>query len=215
MRVRKVITRSGRGIRGKFPSRKLGKQVYWECLPERDAILMFEVHPLVLSYQEQPFFDIYYDEAGMAYECYPDFLLKTVGGAEVVVEVKRKADLARPSVSRKLELIAAHYASQGRTYRVLVDEEIRREPLHGNLQQLWEASRAFEIPGSAYQSVDELSSLCVYTVGTLAQTLGSEQVVFALIATGRLRANLEAPLNSTSSVWTPNNTEAGDGAFSI
>jgi len=215
MRVRKVITRSGRGIRGKFPSRKLGRQVYWESPLERDAILMFEVHPLVLSYQEQPFLEIYYDEAGVAYECYPDSLLQTVGGAEIVVEVKRKADMTRPSVKRKLELIAAHYASQGRAYRVITEEEIRREPLHSNLQRLWDASRAFEITASVHLAVDELSSLNVYTVVTLAQMLGSEQVIFALIAMGRLRANLEEPLNSSSSVWTPNNTEAGDGAFSI
>lgn len=215
MRVRKVITRSGRGIRGKFPSRKLARQIYWECPPERDAILLFELHPLVLSYQEQPFVDTYYDETGMAYKCYPDFLLQTVGGAEIVVEVKRKADLARPSIKRKLALIAAHYAHQGRDYRVITEDVIRRQPLHANLQKLWDFVRAFQISTSVHAAVDGLSSQRVYTVAALAQMLGSEQVVIALIATGRLRANLEEPLTSTSNVWIPNNREAGDGSFPI
>lgn len=215
MRVRKVITRSGRGIRGKFPSRKLGRQVYWESTLERDAILMFELHPLVLSYQEQPLADTYYDEVGEAFECYPDFLLQTVGGAEILIEVKRNADLARSSIKRKLGLIAAHYANRGRDYRVITEMRIRREPLHGNLKRLWEATRAFQITDSVHAVVDGLSGEHVYTVATLACLLGNEQTGLALIATGRLRANLEKPLTSASSVWLPNNREAGDGSFPI
>lgn len=215
MRVRKVITRSGRGIRGKFPSRKLGRQVYWESPLERDAILMFELHPLVLSYQEQPLADTYYDEGGEAFECYPDFKLQTVGGAEILIEVKRNADLARSSIQRKLGLIAVHYANQGRDYRVITEVSIRREPLHGNLQRLWEATRAFEINSSVHEVVDVLSSKHVYTLATLARLLGNEQAGLALIATGRLRANLDEPLTPAASVWIPNNREAGDGSFSI
>lgn len=215
MRVRKVVTRSGRGIRGKFPSRKLGQQVYWESLLERDAILMFELHPLVLSYQEQPLVDTYYDEAGGVYQCYPDFLLQTVGGTEILVEVKRNADLARPSVKRKLGLIAAHFADQGRDYRVITESTIHREPLHSNLQRLWESARAFVISSIVHSGIDDLSAHHVYSVATLARIFGSEQAAFALIAMGRLRANLEEPLTSATSVWIPTNREAGDGSFSI
>ena len=215
MRVRKVITRSGRGIRGKFPSRKLGRQVYWESTLERDAILMFELHPLVLSYQEQPLVETYYDEVGGVFECYPDFLLQTVGGNELLVEVKRDADLARPSIKRKLGLIAAHYADQEREYRVITESVIRREPLHSNLQRLWESARALVISPIVHSVIDELSAHHVYSVTTLTRILGSEQAVFALIAKGRLRANFEEPLTSASSVWIPTNREAGDGSFSI
>lgn len=215
MRVRKVVTRSGRGMRGKFPSRKLGQHVHWESTRERDAILMFELHPLVLSYQEQPSADTYYDDEGTAHTCYPDFLLRTVGGKELLIEVKRSADLARPSIKRKLALIAMRYAELGRTYRVITEHEIRREPLHGNLQLLWEALRAMVIPPAAHRAVGELSPQRVYTVADLVPLLGDEKTVYAFIALGRLRTNLEARLNRASPVWTLENTEAGDGAFSI
>lgn len=215
MRVRKVVTRSGRGMRGKFPSRKLGQHVHWESTRERDAILMFELHPLVLSYQEQPSADTYYDDEGTAHTCYPDFLLRTVGGKELLIEVKRSADLARPSIKRKLALIAMRYAELGRTYRVITEHEIRREPLHGNLQLLWEAVRAMVIPPAAHRAVGELSPQRVYTVADLVPLLGDEKTVYAFIALGRLRTNLEARLNRESPVWTLENTEAGDGAFSI
>ncbi len=215
MRVRKVVTRSGRGMRGKFPSRKLGQHVHWESTRERDAILMFELHPLVLSYQEQPSADTYYDDEGTAHTCYPDFLLRTVGGKELLIEVKRSADLARPSIKRKLALIAMRYAELGRTYRVITEHEIRREPLHSNLQLLWEAVRAIVLPPAAHCAVGELSPQRMYTVADLVPVLGNQQTVYALIALGRLRTNLEVQMNQTSFVWTPDNLEAGDGAFSI
>lgn len=101
MRARRVITRSGRGIRIKFPSKKLGKQVHCESPLERDAVLQFEMHPLVASYQEQPSEETYYDEFGNARSCYPDFLLRLINGSEVLVEVKRKIDLSRPKISQK------------------------------------------------------------------------------------------------------------------
>jgi hypothetical protein len=63
--------------------------------------------------------------------------------------------------------------------------------------------------------VDALSGKHVYTLATLARLLGNEQAGLALIATGRFRANLDEPLTSASSVWIPNNREAGDGSFPI
>ena len=119
MRARRVITRTGRGIRGKFPSRKLQKQVHWESPLERDAVLQFEMHPLIATYQEQPSEETYYDERGTARICYPDFLLRLTDGSEAWVEVKRKVDLSRTKIKRKLELIALRFAEQGRIYSVL------------------------------------------------------------------------------------------------
>jgi hypothetical protein len=215
MRVRKVITRSGRGIRGKFPSRKLGKQVYWESTLERDAILLFEMHPLVLSYQEQPLLDTYYDEERLPHDCYPDFLIRTIDGREVLVEIKYHNDLNRPDTRRRLALIAMHYTELGKSYRVITEKVIRREPLLGNLQRLWEASRVFQVSSHARYMLKNLDAQRVYTVASLAGTLGGEAAVMALIATGRLRANLDEPLTSSARVWTPLNREAGDGSFSI
>ena len=215
MRVRKVVTRSGVNIRGKFPSRKLNKPVHWECLPERDAILMFEMHPLVLSYQEQPLKETYYDEAGMPHQCYPDFLLRLVGGSELIVEVKRTVDLNRPSVKRKLGQIALRFSELGRPYRVITEGDIRREPLHSNLKRLWKSVRSIRIGRETLDVIDALSSRRSYTVRELAESLRSEQDVYALIGQGYLRTNLETELTANSKVWTATNEEAGDGAFSI
>ena len=213
MRARRVITRSGRGIRGKFPSRKLQKQVHWESPLERDAVLQFEMHPLIATYQEQPSEEAYYDECGSARVCYPDFLLRLIDGSQVWVEVKRKVDLSRTKIKRKLELIALRFAEQGRAYRILSEDNIHREPLHTNLEELWKATKAVRIDTSVHSVVNGLSNHRLYTTAELSVLLGDEQMVLAFIAQGRLRTNLELQLSPTSKVWTALNKEAGDGSF--
>jgi hypothetical protein len=215
MRARKVITRSGRKIRGKFPSRKLGKQVHWESPLERDAIVMFEVHPLVLMFQEQPIEEIYYDSEGQPHKCYPDFLLKTVGGQELLVEVKRSADLIRPSVRSKLERIALHFEQKGMPYRVITETEIHRQPLRANVERLWDALRSVQINDAARAIVQGLRADRLYRSSELVAQLGSEGVLLALIGSGALRTNLEADWTPESIVWRSKNKEAGDGSFSI
>lgn len=215
MRSRKVITRSGRKIRGKFPSRKLGKQVHWESPLERDAIVMFEMHPQVLSYQEQPIEEIYYDSKGLPRRCYPDFLLQGLGGQDLLVEVKRNADLNRPSVREKLELISLHFEQQGRPYRVITETEIHRQPLRANLARLWDALRDVQVSDAARAVVLGLSPDRLYQSADLATEVGGEQVLLALIARGSLRIEFESLWTTASKVWLPQNREAGDGSFSI
>lgn len=215
MRVRKVITRSGRGLRGKFPSKKIRAMVHWECPLERHAIMLFEMHPLVCSYQEQPSEEIYYDAEGIARSCYPDFLLRLVHGGEILVEIKRGVDLKRQSVTNKLELISLRFAEQERPYRILSEEQILREPLRSNLQELWEAQRATSISPEIDAS---LASLCYtkrFTLKELTAIIGSQQLVLVAIATGRLRTDLEQPLAMESLVWSSKNVEAGDGAYKL
>jgi len=215
MRARKVITRSGRGIRGKFPSKKMDKVVHWESLLERDAIMLFEMHPLVVSYQEQPSEEIYYDTSGQARSCYPDFLLRLTHGGQILVEIKRNIDLKRTSVTEKLQLIALRFAEQERPYRILSETQIHREPLRSNLQDLWEARRIACIGAEAAAAIDALGVTQQLTLKELTAVIGDKQLVLAAIADGRLRTDLEKPLGPASLVWSSKNWEAGNGAFEL
>ena len=215
MRARKVITRSGRGIRGKFPSKKMDKVVHWESLLERDAIMLFEMHPLVVSYQEQPSEEIYYDTSGQARSCYPDFLLRLTHGGQILVEIKRNIDLKRTSVTEKLQLIALRFAEQERPYRILSETQIHREPLRSNLQDLWEARRIACIGAEAAAAIDALGVTQQFTLKELTALIGNKQLVLAAIAGGRLRTDLEQPLSPASLVWSSRNWEAGNGAFEL
>jgi hypothetical protein len=215
MRSRKVITRSGRKIRGKFPSIKLRRTVHWESLLERDAILLFEFHPLVLRYQEQPLMELYYDSRGVQRACYPDFLLNFTGGDELLVEVKSRSQLARQSVRARLDEIARHFAAQGRSYRVISEETIRRQPLHDNLKLL-ERARQVQLDHPAdEQLTEQLDPRRLYSLGELERLMGTDSAALNLVAKGLMRTDLERPLVCDSQLWLATNTEAGHGAFLI
>jgi hypothetical protein len=213
MRVRKVITRSGRHHRGKFPSFKLKRTVHWESMLERDAILHAEYHPLVLSYQEQPCVLHYYDTQGEVRNYVPDLRLDLDDGSELFVEVKPSARLQRPDVKGKLEAVAHSLAEQGLRFRVLTEKELRREPLYGNLQRLHEAVRSHKVTGLLQSAA--LPSGQRWTLGQFIRSMANEAQAFALLGLGYLRADLEKELDDGASVWLEGCEEASDGSFRI
>lgn len=215
MRARKVVTRSGKRFRGKYPSLKVKRTVHWESFIERDAIVHFEFHPLVISYQEQPSEEFYYNEKGIQCSCFPDFLLKFASGAELLVEIKPKKKLRSQKLRQKLDLIARRFAEQGRAYRVLTDEDIRRQPLFENLKRLRDAQRLRRSDDSVAESNSPFGPHSTQSLGELTLVLGDEDTVLSLVAAGTLRMNLEQPLTPASLVWAAGNTEAGNGAFQI
>lgn len=212
-RVRKVVTRSGRHHRGKFPSFKLKRTVHWESMLERDAILHLEYHPLVLAYQEQPCVLHYYDDGGEVRQYVPDFHVELDDGSDLYIEVKPESKLCKPDVNRKLKAIAASLAEREIRFRVLTERDIRREPLYGNLQRLHEATRCHQVTG-ALQGV-ALPAGDRWTLGQFVRSLMSDAKAFALLGLGHVRANLEAELTDNSMVWLEGCEEEDDGAFLI
>ena len=163
MRVRKVVNRSGKKFRGKFPSKKVGRMIQWESLLERDAILWFEYHPSVAMYAEQPRVLLYYDKAGQQHKYVPDFRIELRNGTTVEVEVKPFTKLADRDVAAKLACIALQYQQMGANYRILTEREIRAQPrfsvftaLHRaatqlvclNARQQWLLSEAADLLGA-------------------------------------------------------------------
>ena len=127
MRVRRVVTRRGRHIRGYFPSKKMQRMVAWESQLERDALLLLELSPGVVSYQEQPEQLSYWD--GEVIRSYvPDFWVLLQDEHSLFIEIKPLSELLRPTVREKYTQIAQQLQAQGRDYRLLTEQEIRHEP---------------------------------------------------------------------------------------
>ncbi len=215
-RVRRIVTRSGGGFRGKFASRKLGRMVHYQSLLERDAILHLEYHPAVLAYQEQPSEETYYDAEHNPRAYFPDFLVVLVGTAAFNIEVKPHEKLQTAKVRDKLGRVAQRMAEQGRTFRVWTQHEIRREPLFTNLRRLHELRR----PSLQAAAVEPLvraarADAVSFELNELIERFGSEAEVLRLLAHGVFQTNLEQPLTPASRVWTQWNQENLDGAFSL
>lgn len=124
MLSRKVVTRSGRGFRGYFPSKKLNRPVQFESLLERDAIRLFESSDEVVTYREQPTIVYYYLE-DLPKKYYPDFELVLECGSVVHVEVKPSIRLFTKKLSIKYLAVSQSYVSRTETFIVLTEKELR------------------------------------------------------------------------------------------
>lgn len=198
MLARKVVTRSGRKIRGHFPSLKMGHMVPWESLLERDAILMFEFSHGVRTFRAQPEEVVYvHDDTTRRY--YPDFEVTGKSGRLIHLEVKPEAMLARPDVAQKLRAVADHYRRQGRDYRILTDRTIRRDPLHRNLTLLGR----FLKPAAGVEEV--LPDLRAWLLqgnqpfSAVCDRFGAS-VAYRLIAGGYVHCDLMQPLTPQSRI---------------
>lgn len=202
MRVRKVVTRRGRHIRGYFPSKKLNRMVAWESLLEKDTLLLMELSPGVLSYQEQPEEISYWDGQAMC-GYVPDLRVNLCNETSLLVEVKPAEELERPAVRTKYQQIAQHLLEQGEHFLILTDQEVRLEPQYSNLCRLlyWYNHAPVRLP-SAQEIGMQLKGFEQATIQDCLDLFGAS-VTYALIAKGLLVADLTQVLTPASLVHLP------------
>lgn len=202
MRVRKVVTRRGRHIRGYFPSTKLSRMVAWESLLEKDALLLMELSPGVLSYQEQPEEISYWD--GQALCSYvPDLRVNLCSEISLLIEVKPSAELERPVVKAKYQRITQHLQERGEHFLILTEQEIRQEPLFRNLSQLlyWYNHAPENLP-SAKEIAAKLKGRDHTCIQECLEMFGPG-VTYSMIAKGLLVPDMSLVLTPASSVQLP------------
>lgn len=199
MAIRKVVTRSGRGFRGHYPSRKMHRMVSWESVLERDAILLFEFSPGVLAYREQPELILYPD--GLEVRRYfPDFEITTTGEFSFHIEVKAADKLVRKKSAERYRAIATHYQIQSRSYQILTETEIRREPLFSNLKELDRHSRPCNGLEAAKARAAELLKCGPQPLGALGI---DHPTAWRLLAHGHLRCDFSASISALTEVSLP------------
>lgn len=190
MVARKAVTRSGRGMRGYFPSLKMGRMVAWESLLERDAILLFEFSPGVVRYEEQPEL-VFYPDGDQLRKYFPDFQITTIGEINFQIEVKASSKLIRQKTADKFRAIATHYQAQSRCYRILTELEIRREPQLSNLKNLVRHTRPSDALESARDQINGLLRDGALPMNALGL---DETTIWRLLAYGYLRCDLTSPI---------------------
>lgn len=215
MRVRKVVTRSGKRFRGKFPSQKMNKMVHWESLLERDAIFHFEYHPLVVKYQEQPSIEFYYDQHGEQHRYIPDFLVTFKDDSELLVEIKYVCDLASKKARDKYKAVAQRFEEQGRRFRIMTELDIRREPLLSNLQHIHRGGKRIAQTESEVQLAKTLAGSSHLTLANAVAQLKGLHNVLRLVRSNHLLVNLEVPLSDDSDIFLTKKEGGHHGAFRI
>lgn len=169
MKSRKVVTRTGRGFRAYVPSYKLRRMVEAESILEQDAIILFEFSRGVVSYQEQPEL-ILYEFEGELKRYHPDFEVTLSNGEIIHFEIKPQSKLKSPELLKKLIAVRHHYERMGRDFRILTDDQIRKNRMVlGNLRNLnrfqFHQGDFSRIKSEVIKSIAETSGQTVTSLG--------------------------------------------------
>lgn len=180
MKARAVVTRSGRGFRGYFPSKKLSRMVEYESLLERDAIYLFEHSPGVVSYQEQPEV-IMYEYENKIRKYYPDFAVTLRSGVVLHIEIKPQTILNLPAICGKFEAIIRRYENHSAQFLILTELTIRKEPLFTNLKTINNFKKYhFDIEKSFVKAKKFLTCNEPYSVKEISDKFGKTEVLIML-----------------------------------
>lgn len=139
VRARRVVTRSRARPTGKYPSWKMGRMVQWESHNELNAYRLLDANPAVLAFYEQPLV-IRYHLDGEQHIHYPDTLVRLVTGRELW-EVKSAAEAARPENASRTRFMTEALPNHGFTYRMVLAEDLAREPRLSNVLTLLKYGR--------------------------------------------------------------------------
>lgn len=132
-KVREIVTVSGRGVRGYFPSRK-GKLLKFESLGEEDVLRVFEVASVVGKLVTQPCVL----ELGSEHEClrYTPDVLATINGQNHFIEVKAENFHKDSDTVSRLRKIVKLMRSEHVSFILIVANEVRVAGLQDELKDI-------------------------------------------------------------------------------
>lgn len=125
-RARKVISRSKARPTGKYPSWKMARMVHWESPHELNAYRLLDANPAVVSFHEQPLV-IRFILNGEEHRHYPDVQVD-FGFSRELWEIKPACEAAYPEIAARTRLLEKELPEKGFTYRMVIGEELAREP---------------------------------------------------------------------------------------
>lgn len=134
LRIRKVVTRSRARGTGKYPSWKMRRMLQWESPNERDTFRLLDASPEVKAFSEQPL-EIQYRFNEEVHRHYPDILV-CFSDRKELWEVKPSREASRPDVAQRTALLTKALPKYGYFYRVIIAEDLRREPRRTNIATL-------------------------------------------------------------------------------
>lgn len=188
---------------GKFPSIKLGCQIWFESPIEHDYIHLLEVDNKVVFYEGQSV-RILYTLNGRKHSYTPDFLVKRSNVIQVV-EVKPESKVSSGRNQNIFQIACRVCREKGWEFLIVTDTMIRRQPKLDNLKALWKYART-PINYSKYQLYCQefFSAKEEIALGRLFDHFASrgvpQQVVYGLLYWGILEVDLMKPVDGDSAI---------------
>jgi len=139
-RSRTVVSRSRARGTGKYPSWKMGRMIQWESPNELNALRLLDADPAVRAFHEQPL-AIRFALDDAIHLHYPDLLVEWSDGSRELWEVKPVREARRPENLARTRFLESALPHVGFNYRMVVAEDLKREPRLSNALTLLKYGR--------------------------------------------------------------------------
>lgn len=198
--VRQAHRTASRGRFGKFASQKTGRAVRSRNSLEFDLHRDWEVDPSVLDFIERPVKLRYRSASGRIAHHIPAAAVRRRGAGPEFVDLAWEDSPNLAQREARWERIGRAFASLGFPYRVISERDVRGQPRHRNIEELF---RSRHVPPPPAALVEHLTAVLRHGPVSLAQIchlvpgLLPRQVPW-LILRGYLSIDLAQPLESTT-----------------
>lgn len=139
-RSRTVVSRSRARGTGKYPSWKMGRMIQWESPNELNALRLLDADPAVKAFHEQPL-AVRFPLDGATHLHYPDLLVEWSDGSCELWEIKPVREARRAENVARTRYLKSALPLAGFAYRMIVAEELKREPRLSNALTLLKYGR--------------------------------------------------------------------------
>lgn len=140
VRSRKIVTRSRARSTGKYPSWKMGRMIQWESSNELNAYRLLDANPAATAYHEQPLC-IRFVLNGETHMHFPDTMVQW-GTSRELWEIKPSSEASRPGYVERTRFLEAALPKLGFAYRLVVAEDLKKEPRLSNVLTVLKFGRA-------------------------------------------------------------------------
>jgi hypothetical protein len=140
VRSRTVVSRSRARSTGKYPSWKMGRMLQFESPNERNAFVLLDADPTAKSFGEQAL-AVRYVLEDETHVHYPDVLVEWADGRRQLWEIKPAAQARRPEFVNRTRILQTALPHLGFEYRMLIAEELARQPRLSNAQTMLKHGR--------------------------------------------------------------------------
>lgn len=197
VRSRRIVTRSRARPTGKYPSWKMGRMIEWESSNELNAYRLLDATPTVQRYQEQPLM-LRYVIDGERHIHYPDVYVEARDSRELW-EIKPLAQALQPEIAARTRLLVQGLPELGFTYRMVLAEELSRQPRLGTAMQLLKHGRT-PVNADDRERVRQLLNRTQVVTWIFAEQGGlgpsGRQTLARLTLEGFLQIDMDRPLTS-------------------
>ena len=201
-RSREPVTRSRMTVRGRFPSKKMGRMIDWESQLERRACYLFEFSRGIKEFREQPE-AIQLIMGSRVAKYTPDFELTDYQGGKWIVEIKPLARLDDPTILERLIAASIVYQAQGYQFILITDKELITPSLESNLVLL-RNYQTHHLSAELIQHAEHwVRSTSNPVLSNLNEYFESLSTAYALLANFVITTDLSLPIKEVTKLHLP------------